>query len=248
MNRRDFPRRSAASAAVLSAAGRIFISPSVAQTAAKVALVKTVDRAKGIRAAINLISFSSPKARKVVIKPNFNTADPTPGSTHNDTLRQLVLEMKARGAAKITVAERSGPPATKSVIDAKGIPALAEELGFDIINIEDLPPEGWAHFNPPGNHCRRKCINSNPGRQAGVTHRRPFRPRASDLEFFLTPRFLGVILFASSLRREFTDLDVPEAALVVVIGQHDMTGYLGSKSRKALELAFGQPGFDSLAA
>jgi uncharacterized protein (DUF362 family) len=60
--------------------------------------------------------------------------------------------MKARGASKITVAERSGPPATKSVIDAKGIPAMGEELGFDIINFEDLPPEGWAHFNPPGNH------------------------------------------------------------------------------------------------
>jgi uncharacterized protein (DUF362 family) len=152
MNRRDFLKQSAAGAAALSAMGRGFIPPAEAQTTAKVALVKTLDRAKGVPAAMKLLSFPSPKAKKVVIKPNFNTADPTPGSTHNDTLRQLVLEMKARGASKITIAERSGPPATKSVIEAKGIPAMGEELGFDIINFEDLPPEGWAHFNPPGNH------------------------------------------------------------------------------------------------
>lgn len=152
MNRRDFLKRSTVGAAAFSAIGREVIPPADAQTTAKVALVKTVDRAKGVPAAIKLLSFPSPKAKKVVIKPNFNTADPTPGSTHNDTLRQLVLEMKARGASKITVAERSGPPATKSVIEAKGIPAMAEELGFDIINFEDLPPEGWAHFSPPGSH------------------------------------------------------------------------------------------------
>ncbi len=152
MNRRDFLKQSAAGAAALSAMGRGLAPQAAAQTTSKVALVKTLDRAKGVPAAMKLLSFPSPKAKKVVIKPNFNTADPTPGSTHNDTLRQLVLEMKARGASKITIAERSGPPATKSVIEAKGIPALGEELGFDIINFEELPPEGWVHFNPPGNH------------------------------------------------------------------------------------------------
>ena len=60
--------------------------------------------------------------------------------------------MKARGASRVTVGERSGPPPTKSVIEAKGIPALAEELGFDVVNFEELPEEGWAHFNPPGSH------------------------------------------------------------------------------------------------
>ena len=98
------------------------------------------------------MAVPSPKGKKVLIKPNLNTADPAPGSTHNDTLRQLVMEMKARGASKITVGDRSGPPPTKSVIDAKGLPALGDELGFDIINFEDLTEEGWVHFNPEGNH------------------------------------------------------------------------------------------------
>lgn len=152
MKRRDFLKQSAAGAAAFSLIGQKRISGAEAQALAKVALVKTTDRAKGVPAAMKLLPFPSPKDKRVVIKPNFNTADPTPGSTHNETLRQLVMEMKGRGASKVTVAERSGPPATKSVIEAKGIPALAQEVGFDIVNFEDLPPEGWATFNPPGSH------------------------------------------------------------------------------------------------
>lgn len=150
MKRREFLKRSAAGAAAVSIMPQALLSQ--AQDKARVALVKTGDRAAGISAALRLITFPSPEGKKVLIKPNFNTADPTPGSTHNDTLRRLVLEMKERGAARITVGERSGPPPTKSVIEAKGIPAMAEELGFDIVNFEELPPEGWVHCNPPGCH------------------------------------------------------------------------------------------------
>lgn len=150
MKRREFLRQSAAAAATVSIMPHALLSQ--AEGKARVALVKTPDRAAGISAALRLIDFPSPRGKKVVIKPNFNTADPTPGSTHNDTLRRLVVEMKERGVARITVGERSGPPPTKSVIEAKGIPAMAEELGFDIVNFEELPPEGWVHCNPPGSH------------------------------------------------------------------------------------------------
>ena len=152
MKRREFLKQSTSGVALFSMAGRILEPSAKAQTASKVALVKTLDRGKGIAAAMNLLSFSSPQSKKVLIKPNFNTADPAPGSTHNDTLRQLVLQMKRLGASGITIGDRSGPPQTKLVIEEKGIPAMARELGFDIINFEDLAPEDWVHFNPQGNH------------------------------------------------------------------------------------------------
>jgi uncharacterized protein (DUF362 family) len=152
MKRRDFLKHSAAGAAALSVFRNGFMPFAGAQSKARIALVKTVDRSKGIPAALKLLSFPPPKGKKVVIKPNFNTADPAPGSTHNDTLRQLVLEMKGRGAVQVVVGERSGPPLTKSVIEAKGIPAMAQELGFEVINFEELGADGWVHFNPPGNH------------------------------------------------------------------------------------------------
>ncbi len=152
MKRRDFLKGAATGAAAITVFGDRLLSSTNKEPLARVALVKTGDRAKGIQAAMQLIEVPSPKGKRVLIKPNFNTADPTPGSTHRDTLRQLVVEMKARGASHVTVGERSGPPQTRSVMEEKGIPALAQELGFDVINFEELPPQGWVHFNPPGNH------------------------------------------------------------------------------------------------
>ena len=35
-------------------------------------------------------------------------------------------------------------------MEDKGIPALAQELGFEVINFEDLAEDGWTHFNPRG--------------------------------------------------------------------------------------------------
>lgn len=151
MKRRDFLKQSAAGAAV-TVLGRMTPELIAADQTARVAIVKTDNRVKGIEAALKLISFPSPEGKHVLIKPNFNTADPTPGSTHNDTLRKLVEEMKARGASGLTLGESCGPGDTKSVMEQKGIPALAGEFGFDIINFDELPAEDWVHCNPPGCH------------------------------------------------------------------------------------------------
>src|SRR5512136_321937 len=155
MKRREFLRQSVAGATAMSILGPECMASAHAPAMSRVALIRTTDRAKGVAAAMQLVAVPSPKGKKVLIKPNFNTADPAPGSTDNATLRALVLEMKARGAAKVTVGDRSGPPPTKSVIEAKGIPALSEELGFDVINFEDLPEDGWVHFNPEGCHWQK---------------------------------------------------------------------------------------------
>ncbi len=149
MRRREFLKQSAAGAA-FSMLGRAASSALAADAASKVAVVRTEDRAQGIAAAMKLISFPSPKSKKVLIKPNFNTADPAPGSTHNDTLRQLVQEMKARGAVRLSIGDSCGPGNTKEVMEKKGIPALAQELGVEVINFDELPEDAWVHFNPPG--------------------------------------------------------------------------------------------------
>ncbi len=152
MRRRDFLKQSAAGAAAISVLRRAASPAVAADQTARIAVVKTNDRAKGIEAALKLISFPSPKGKKVLIKPNFNTADPAPGSTHNDTLRQLVLEMRNRGASGLTIGDSCGPGDTKEVMEKKGIPALARELKVNVINFEELPADGWVQFNPPGSH------------------------------------------------------------------------------------------------
>jgi uncharacterized protein (DUF362 family) len=151
MKRREFLKQSAAGAAAISVLGRVSLS---AEATAKVALVKTGDRAKGIAAGLKLISFPSPTGKRVFIKPNFNTADPTPAGTHNDTLRQLVAEMKTRGVSHISVGDSCGMGSTQDIMEKKGIPPLSKELGFEVVNFDELPPEGWVHCNPPGSHWK----------------------------------------------------------------------------------------------
>ena len=55
-----------------------------------VSLVRTQSRLEGVPKAIALLKSNPVSGKSVILKPNFNTADPAPGSTHNDTLRALV--------------------------------------------------------------------------------------------------------------------------------------------------------------
>jgi uncharacterized protein (DUF362 family) len=119
---------------------------------AKVSLVRTSERAAGIKRAVNLLGINPVKGQDVLLKPNFNTADPFPGSTHNDTLTHLILHLRSMNAKSITLGERSGPPDTADVLKEKGIYDLCKELGVGLINFEEIPPEDWVHIKPEQSH------------------------------------------------------------------------------------------------
>lgn len=156
IDRRSFLKKSAVGLAVLPAVSfnNISCGSGAKQSLGTVAVIKTDDRAFGVREAMRLLNFTPPKDKNIMLKPNFNSADVTPGSTHNDTLEQLVIGLKDRGAAKITIAERSGPPKTQEVMQKKGIFDMSDKLGFDILNFEDLEEADWVHINPDGNHWK----------------------------------------------------------------------------------------------
>ena len=112
------------------------ISKSISSNStAKIALHKTTDRKVGVRTVMELMEYPSMKDKHVIVKPNFNTSDPAPASTHNNTLSQLITEIKNREAANITLAERTYQPFDE-VIAEKGIKEMAEELGFKIQNLD----------------------------------------------------------------------------------------------------------------
>ena len=102
---------------------------------AKIALHKTTNRKEGVHTVMELIEYPSMEDKHVIVKPNFNTADPAPASTHNDTLNQLITEIKDRNASEITLAERSYQP-FDDVINEKGIKEMAKEMGFNIKNLD----------------------------------------------------------------------------------------------------------------
>ena len=121
----------------------------------KISLVRTSDRGEGTRKAINLLKANPVKGKAVVLKPNFNTADPAPGSTHNDTLRSLIITLKEMGARKITLAERSGPgDTTRGIMEKKGIFVMAKELGFEVVDLQAMSREGWVLVKPKDSHWK----------------------------------------------------------------------------------------------
>jgi uncharacterized protein (DUF362 family) len=152
MNRRSFFKTSLSTLAAYPALRFGGVKAAAQAKKTRVAVVKTQDRMSGVRDAVRLLEVPSMSGKRVFVKPNFNTADPFPASTHNDTLTALVREVKSRGAAEVTLGERSGPPPTRKVMADKGIFDLSQELGFRVVNFEDLPEADWVHFSPPGNH------------------------------------------------------------------------------------------------
>jgi uncharacterized protein (DUF362 family) len=119
----------------------------------RVSLCLTRSRDDGVRFTIGLLGINPVKGKNVVLKPNFNSADLCPGSTHIDTLRSLILALKDMEARSITLAERSGPgDATRVVMEKKGVLALARELGFAIVNLEEMAPHGWMKYVPEHSH------------------------------------------------------------------------------------------------
>lgn len=121
----------------------------------RVSLVRTSDRASGIGKVIDLLGKNPVVGKDVLLKPNFNTADPYPASTHNDTLIHLILHLKKLGAKSITIGERSGPPDTADVMKEKGIYDLCRKLDVGLINFEVLPPEEWVRVKPEKSHWRK---------------------------------------------------------------------------------------------
>ena len=151
MNRRDFLKLTGmAGGAVLLG---ITKEETMAETKSRVALIKTSDRKAGVRASIKTLGINPAKGKAVLIKPNFNTADITPGSTHNDTLVALVEELWAMGAKTISLGERSYPP-TREVMDQKGILPLMKGLDVQIINFDDLDKKDWVLIKSNNSHWK----------------------------------------------------------------------------------------------
>ncbi len=117
-----------------------------------VALIRTRNRKEGVNRAVALMNPTGMAGKHVVIKPNFNTADPAPAGTHNDVLAQIVREIQERDAREITLGESSGPPDTREVMEEKGIFDMASDMGFGVVNFDEMPDDEWVHVMPPGTH------------------------------------------------------------------------------------------------
>jgi len=118
----------------------------------KVVIALDPDRVSGTKKAVAALGMPDLEDKSVMVKPNFNTADPTPGSTHIDTLRTMIQLIKEQRPKKVVVADRSGPAKTSKVFQEKGVFALAEELGFECLILDEMPKSNYVKVRPPGSH------------------------------------------------------------------------------------------------
>ena len=128
----------------------------------RVAFVKTQDRVAGINKALDLLEINAMKGKELFLKPNFNSADATPGSTHNDTLRALVRRLQAMGAGRITVGDRSGMGDTRIVMKQKDVFRMADELGFETVVFDELDASGWEMMQVAGSHWQKGFAVARP--------------------------------------------------------------------------------------
>jgi len=147
VSRRDFLKATGVSGGALF----LGMDGGIAMPNSRVALVKTDSRKNGVKTSLKALNINPVKGKNVLIKPNFNTADTPPGSTHNDTLTALVEEIWAMGAKSVSLGERSYPP-TREVMEKKGILPVLDKLNVKIIDFDDLEDKGWVLFKPRKSH------------------------------------------------------------------------------------------------
>ncbi len=133
---------------------------------ARVVVVRPSDRAEGVRAALAALELPSWKGQRLFVKPNCNSADPFPGSTHPDTLVALSRALLAGGAARLALGDRSGMGDTRRVMDEKGFSRIARDLDADLHVFDELPADGWVRQTVPGSHWSHGFALARPALQA----------------------------------------------------------------------------------
>jgi len=151
ITRREFLKFSGAagSAALLGWNG----GSAMASSKSRVAFLKADDRAAAVAPVIDALGANPVDKKHVLIKPNFNTADVCPGSTHNDTLTALVQKIWSMGAKTVSLGERSYPP-TRSVMEQKGLLPLLSKLDVQVIDFDALEAKDWVRVDAKGSHWK----------------------------------------------------------------------------------------------
>ena len=121
----------------------------------RVAIIKTTDRAAGVRQAIELLQPPSFSNKRVFIKPNYNTGDPAPAATAPIVLETVVQEMQAAGAMSITVGDRSGMAETRQAMAQMQVFDLARRYGFETLVFDELNRDDWQYFAGAGTNWSR---------------------------------------------------------------------------------------------
>jgi uncharacterized protein (DUF362 family) len=157
MDRRQFLKNASTTMGAALLAPAWLKAFDAAPSVSHVAFVKTTDRAAGVKRAIDLLrngllGLEKFRGKDLFIKPNFNSSDPTPGSTHEDTLVAVMRQLKAMGAGPLTLGDRSGMGNTREVMDKKSAFQMGRELNAKVVVFDELGADDWELLKPQQSH------------------------------------------------------------------------------------------------
>ena len=169
MNRRDFIRNATgiSGAIVAPSLAHGLELPKQAAPTARVAFVKTMDRSAGVARAIDLLQVGRFGGRDLFVKPNLNSADKPPGSTHEATLAALLKQLKSLGAGPLTIGDRSGMGDTRAVMEQKRVFAMAKEFDARVVVLDELAAGDWELITLPDSHWQQGFALPRMARSAG---------------------------------------------------------------------------------
>jgi uncharacterized protein (DUF362 family) len=121
----------------------------------KVYIIKTDDRVKGIKALLSKIKLPDLKNKKIILKPNFNSDDPFPATTHLDTLKTVIQSLKTASPESIAIMERSGMGDTEKVLTSRGVYDLAKKENIQVVNLDRLDKNDWVKKGTKNTHWKK---------------------------------------------------------------------------------------------
>ena len=104
-------------------------------------VVASKDVKSEVQKAVNLLGGFAKSLKSqdhILLKPNFNSDDPPPGSTALDFLVAVIDLLREHGCTKISVGESSGRPwvPTEEVFKARGLSTKMAEMGIPLLDFD----------------------------------------------------------------------------------------------------------------
>jgi uncharacterized protein (DUF362 family) len=115
---------------------------------------------------LELLDIEPVEGKALFVKPNLNSADPAPGSTHLDVLGTVVRFLQQQDAGPLTIGDRSGMGDTRKVMEKTGVLGLAQEMGVGTLVLDELDADDWLHMHPKGCHWKRGFAVARPALDA----------------------------------------------------------------------------------
>ena len=96
------------------------------------------------------------KDDEILLKPNFNTADPPPGSSDPDFVKAVIELLYEHGAGKVVLGESSTRRlSTQKVLEETGMISKAEEAGAEVVVFDEGK---WVKVSTDGKYLKKVSL------------------------------------------------------------------------------------------